>query len=112
MAEPRFFDDPRHKTSGEFAFLAQKAADRGDDVEGRRLYALAAQVETELALGLPTRGADRLRALMAISAVALWCRAGNLQQAQDVAAKLRAAAPLLPKADAQVQAILDKLVHG
>lgn len=72
------FNDPRHRRSEELAFLAERAARRGDIIFALDKYAESGRLELEIALNLGVDGTDvfsaKLRTIFAISAVTLLSR--------------------------------------
>jgi hypothetical protein len=80
------FDDPRSRQSEELAFRAERVLSKGDVAESDRLFAQAAELEEAVALDVPATDARVLGAL-AISAVALWFKAGRFDQVQRAAAE-------------------------
>lgn len=67
-----YFDDPRGRRAEELCFRAERAS--GD--EAKRLYAEAALLETAVARDIPPTE-PRIRGVLAVSAVAMWRKAGN-----------------------------------
>lgn len=79
------FDDPRGRQAEELSFDAERAAKRGDAGLARDLYLSAAELETAVARDVPA-DAPRVRAVLAVSAVALWLKAGRYRECEDLAA--------------------------
>lgn len=75
-----FFLDPRRRRSEELAFAAERADDRGDAASALVQYAEAAKLEEANALDVPGE-VPRVRSVLAISAVALWLRAEQWEEA-------------------------------
>ncbi len=75
-----FFDNPRRRRSEELAFFAERAERAGDLPAARAQYAEAARLEEENALAIPA-DVPRVRSVLAISAVALWLRAEQWDEA-------------------------------
>lgn len=82
MANP--FDDARRAQSEEAAFRAERAWGEGKADEARRLFAEAADLEEQVAREVPATAA-RVRSVLAISAVALWYKAGDFERAKRLA---------------------------
>jgi hypothetical protein len=80
MSLEPFFDDPRRRRSEELAFFAERAERAGDLASALAKYAEAAELEEENALEVPSEF-PRVRDVLAISAVALWLRAGRWEEA-------------------------------
>lgn len=106
MTTTSYLDDPRGRQSEALAYEAERILRR--DLEGARtLYAKAARLEAAVALDVP-RGSPRVRSALAVSAVALWYKAGCYQEALALAYQFLAAPPLAPDAEVELQSILSR----
>lgn len=104
----KFFDDPRHRRSEELAFFADIAASKGDIVKALADYAEAARLEEENALEVPGE-LQKLRTLLAISAVALWLRAEQWDEAARAGcAFLAKPRELTPDGRRELQSYVDR----
>lgn len=83
------FDDPRAQKSDELSFFADRALAHGEIARAMELFAEAAELETQLALGVPDTE-PRVRSVLAISAVALWLKAGQFEKCERYAHQLLA----------------------
>jgi len=106
--DPSFFNDPRHKIAGNFAFIAECLARFGHNEKAKDAYTEAAKIETEIALDVPEAD-TRILSLMALSAISLWFRAGNYQAAKDAFERISAKGEILPGTQADIKALLEKL---
>ena len=78
------FADPRRRQSEELALRAEQTWAAGQRVEACKLFAEAAALEQEVALAV-SGGSIRIRGVLAISAVALWYKAGEFARAKHLA---------------------------
>ena len=92
------FDDPRGQQGEALAFEAERALRAGHTEEARRLFADAAALEEAI---VEDAGADqpRVRSVLAVSAVALWYKAGDLTRVEQLACKYLAAGTVLAGPD-------------
>ncbi len=88
------FNDPRGRQSEELALRAEQAWSARQPDEARRLFAEAAALEEQVAREVPP-AMVRVRGVLAISAVALWYKAGDYAQAKRLAYVFLAAEPQL-----------------
>jgi hypothetical protein len=86
--------DPRREASEAHALAAEQAWSRGERSEAYRQFELAAQLEEEVAREVGA-ASPRLRSLLAISAVALWYKAGRYDASKRLAYHFLAASELL-----------------
>lgn len=108
MSVERFFDDPRHRRSEELAFFAERAERTGDLVSALSQYAEAAKLEEENALEVPG-DLPRVRGVLAISAVALWLRAEQWEEAARAGcAFLAAPSALTPDGIGELRSLVDR----
>lgn len=104
----RFFDDPRHRRSEELSFFAERAERTGDLPAGLAQYADAAELEEKNALEVPGE-VPRVRGVLAISAVALWLRAGRWDEAARAGcAFLATPDALTPDGRRELQSLVDR----
>ncbi len=78
------FDDPRGRRSEELAFEAERAHRSGDDRRARSLFEQAAELE-EQAVADTDPAEPRVRGVLAVSSVALWCKARRYDRAETLA---------------------------
>jgi hypothetical protein len=78
------FADPRRARSEDAAFRAERAWSDGQPDEAKRLFAEAAELEEQVARDVPI-SLPRVRSVLAISAVALWYKAGDFERAKRLA---------------------------
>lgn len=83
MSIAQVFDDERHRHSEELAFFADRTAVTFP-LEAMAKYAEAAALEEACARDVPDTDGDA-RTLLAISAVALWVKAGKTAEAARAA---------------------------
>jgi hypothetical protein len=69
-------EDPRRKQSEELAFRAERAERAQDEAQAQAFFAQAAALEEEVGKEVPI-SSPRLKGIFAISATALWKRAGR-----------------------------------
>ena len=81
-----YFDDPRGRLVEAFAFVAEVALRRGDRTVACEAYAQAAEIETAIVRSIP-RSEGRIRGVLAVSAAALWLKAGYVERAAEVTAE-------------------------
>lgn len=84
------FDDPRSRESEQCAWHAEVAERKGNHDEAKKLFAHAAELEEELVTDIPP-SSQRVRHVLAISAVALWLKATEHERASELATKYLAA---------------------
>ncbi len=98
-----------HHTQSElFAAEAEVALRRGDADRARELYGKAAEAETSALQDLDT-GKSRTFGISAVSAVSLWYKGKNLEQAQTVAYKWLASSLLPSFAVEQLKGLLQAI---
>lgn len=86
MTTASYFGDPRRRESEELAFFAEKCARQGKYQDAAELYRRAADLETQVVEDL--RDAPvRVRSVLAVSAVALWFKCGDIVNTQKYAYK-------------------------
>lgn len=108
MSIERFFDDPRRRRSEELAFFAERAERTGDLASALTQYAEAAELEEKNALEVPV-DFPRVRGVLAISAVALWLRAGRWDEAARAGcAFLATPSALTPDGRHELQSLVDR----
>lgn len=86
LMSQNFLDDPRGRESGRLAFAAEQLL-RTDRSAARQNYARAAALESELLAEVP-RTQRRIFSALAVSAVALWFKAGESTRVIELAAQL------------------------
>jgi hypothetical protein len=92
------FNDPRGQQSEALAFQAERAGRAGRAEEARRLFAEAAALEE--AIVEDARGDEpRVWSVLAVSAVALWYKAGDLARVEQLACRYLAAGTVLAEPD-------------
>lgn len=91
-------DDPRGPQGEALAFQAERALRAGRIDDALRLFAEAAALEESIVEDV---GADepRVRSVLAVSAVALWYKAGDLAKVEQLACKYMAAGTVLEGPD-------------
>lgn len=99
--------DPRRKQSEELAFRAEQAWQRGERDEARNLFAAAATLEEEVAREIP-ESMPRVRSILAVSAVALWYKAGAFAEAKRAAYRFLADGGLNASATREVEQLVDR----
>jgi hypothetical protein len=108
MSIERFFDDPRSRRSEELAFFAERAEQTGDLAAALAKFAEAAKLEEENALDVPG-DVPRVRSVLAISAVALWLRAEQWEEAARAGcAFLSASGALTADGRRELKALVDR----
>ncbi len=108
MSIERFFDDPRHRRSEELAFFAERAERTSDLASALAQYAEAAELEEKNALEVPS-DLPRVRGVLAISAVALWLRAEQWDEAARAGcAFLASPGALTPDGRHELQSLVDR----
>ena len=114
-----YFDDPRGRLVEAFAFVAEVALRRGDRTVACEAYAQAAELETAIVRSIP-RSEARIRGVLAVSAAALWLKAGYWERAAEVTAllehsavevRLAAAQALVKMGDARSAAALGRVLQ-
>lgn len=100
------FDDPRHRRAEDIGARAAAAHDRGDYGEARKLYAEAAPLE-EAAAREASREHPQERGGLAVSAAAMWYKAGCLHEAVALAEQFFAEEELDPRDRAELRKIAD-----
>jgi len=83
-------DDPRGAQVDELAFEAERTTRAGRRDDASVLFAQAAAIEAAIARDVAPAD-DRVRGVLAVSAVALWYKAGRYDDAQQVACEFLAA---------------------
>ena len=76
-----YFDDPDHRASEAEAFVAERAERAGAVDDARAAFRDAARLEERAARRVVPADDGRMRSLFAISAVALWLRAAEWDEA-------------------------------
>lgn len=108
MSIEPFFDDPRRRRSEELAFFAERAEATGDLRTALARYAEAAALEEQNAAEVPG-DVPRVRSVLAISAVALWLRADQWDEAARAGCAFLAAPQMLtPEGRRELQALVDR----
>ena len=97
-----------HNESEHHAAEAQLAARKGETKRARELYALAARVETN-ALSDLDQSKPRTLGATAVSAAALWYKAGEFEEAQALAHTWLGSRQLPPFAIDQLREILEQI---
>ena len=97
-----YLDDPRGRQSEALAHEADVLARQGSDARARELYAQAAQLEAAVALEVPL-DMPQVHSALAVSAVALWLKAGRHEETQALARRFLATPPLTSDAERQLQ---------
>lgn len=92
------FEDPRGQASEALAFQAERALRAGRTEEARRLFGEAAALEEKI---VEDASADepRVRSVLAVSAVALWYKAGDLEKVERLACRYMADGTVLDGPD-------------
>ena len=104
----KYFDDPRHRESERVAFDAEQAAKRGATDEAHRIFQQAARLEEAAAQVVPAEEA-KVRSLLGISAVSLWLRAADWDEAARAACAFLALPHGLTQGGAQeLRALVDR----
>ncbi|AUX25728.1 uncharacterized protein SOCEGT47_062770 [Sorangium cellulosum] len=108
MSIEKFFDDPRRRRSEELAFFAERAERTGDLIAALTQYAEAARLEEANALEIPA-DVPRVRTVLAVSAVALWLRAEQWDEAARAGcAFLAVPKALTPDGRRELQSLVDR----
>lgn len=94
-----------HRRAQEISEHASLRRRGGDLLRARVLYAEAAQLEQK-ALSMIPPGHSRTRAILGVSAVALWCKSARYVQADKLAQELLADADLPAFARDQIKELL------
>lgn len=103
------FDDPRNRQSEVFAFQADTLLRQGDLAAAREHYARAAVLETELLDDDAALRDPRAFNIVAVSAVALWKKAGRPDKVEELASRLLLrAADLSPYAFRELRTMRDE----
>lgn len=103
-----FFENPRRRRSEELAFFAERAERTGDLSAALAHYAEAARLEEENALDIPA-DVRRVRSVLAISAVALWLRAEQWDEAARAGcAFLAVPGALTPDGRRELESLVDR----
>ena len=102
MIKP-YLDNPRHRQSEELAFAAERHARRGAEQEAREGFDQAARLEEEVAL-LVSEDEPRERTLLAISAVSLWLKAREWDEAARAGCLFRKLGPKTTATSSKSQA--------
>lgn len=89
MTATSYFGDARRRESEELAFFAEKCERQGNFQDAAKLYQRAADLETQVIESL-IEAPIRVRSVLAVSAVALWFKSGDLERAQAYAYKFLA----------------------
>lgn len=96
-----FLDDPRAREASRLAFLADRMRSGGDEADARRHFARAAVLETELLAALPL-AEQALFSMLAVSAAALWFKARDPRELDELAKRLLDNNALTPDARAEI----------
>ncbi len=99
------FDDPRGHQSELLAYQAEKAVQRGDAQRATMLYLQAAELEEQVALSVPDTS-PRVRGALAVSATALWYKAGQYLRAEALACRFLGGEPVAPDAMEELRRLL------
>lgn len=107
------FDDPRNRQSELLAFEAEQLEKQGDHAAASDRYARAAVLETSLLEQDITRRDPRTFNILAVSAVALWKKAGRPDKVEELASRLLLrAADLSPYAFRELRTMRDEARNG
>ncbi len=102
--------DQYHSQSEQYASSAEMASKRRDYDRAKRLYWLAAEQE-ELALSALDQNETRGIGIIAVSAAALWYKAGEYDRAKDLALRSLQTSLLPPFAIHQLQELLSEVAR-
>lgn len=103
------FDDPRNRQSEHLAFQAELLEKQGDHAGAREHYARAALLATSLVDDDASRRDSRAFNILAVSAVALWKKAGRPDRVEELASRLlQRAGDLGPYAFRQLRTMRDE----
>lgn len=106
------FDDPRNRQSELLAFQAEQLQAQGDLVGARDRFAHAAALETAILDEIP-RDQRQAFNILAVSAVALWKKAGRSDRVEELASRLLLrAADLSPYAFRELRTMRDEARSG
>jgi hypothetical protein len=102
------FDDPRNRQSELLAFQAETLQKQGDLAAAREHYARAAALETSILEDTPREQRQAFN-ILAVSAVALWKKAGRPDRVEELASRLLLrAADLSPYAFRELRTMRDE----
>lgn len=101
------FGDPRRARSEDAAYRAEQAHAAGDPAAASQLFAEAAALEEEVAREVPA-SSSRLKSVLAISAVALWYKAGDLDRAKSAAYRFLAFDGLTEQGRDELERLVDR----
>ena len=101
------FVDQRRSRSEEAAFRAERAWAEGRADDARKLFGEAAVLEEEVALEAAP-SSPRVRSVLAISAVALWYKAGELDRAKRLAYTFLAGDGLTEQGRGDLEKLVDR----
>lgn len=106
MIDP-YFDNLDHRSSEALTFTAERAERRGDLDAARAAFAEAAKLEELAAYNVP-ESEPRLRSLFAISAVSLWLKAAEWDEAARLGCSFLAAPrALTPDGRRELESLVD-----
>ena len=112
MQPLQYLDDPRGKQSGLLAFEAEQLEKQGDHVGAREHYARAAALDTAILEEIPREQRQAFN-ILAVSAVALWKKAGRPDKVEELASRLLLrAADLSPYAFRELRTMRDEARNG
>jgi hypothetical protein len=101
------FDDLRREESEALAAQAERAWSEGRREEAQSLFAKAARIEEDVALGVPT-SVPRSRSMLARSAVALWYKAAEYDHAKRIAYSFLATEALTKQGRSELEDLVDR----
>jgi hypothetical protein len=101
------FDDPRREESETLAAQAERAWSEGRRQEAQGLFAKAAKIEEDVALGV-LASVPRSRSVLARSAVALWYKAGEYEHAKRIAYSFLATEALTEQGRSELEDLVDR----
>lgn len=108
----KFFNDERHRSSEELAFVAEREERKSDLPAALTHYAESARLEEECALAVPG-DVPKIRELFAVSAVSLWLRAERWGEAARAGcAFLAQPDKLTPDGVRAIQKLVDRAWGG
>lgn len=108
MSIVRFFTDPRRERSQELTVFAEDKVSKGDFAGARSDYAEAARLEEENARDVDA-AFPKVRSVLAISAVALWLRSEQWDEAARAGCTFLAEpGKLLPDGQRELQKLVDR----
>lgn len=112
MQPLQHLDDPRGKQSSLLAFEADRLLSAGDVVAAREHYARAAALDSSLLEEIPREQRQAFN-ILAVSAVALWKKAGRPDKVEELASRLLLrAADLSPYAFRELRTMRDEARAG